>query len=130
MRIEVDGQIGDCVLIANSVGVVGRRDHLATQLGVPITEAMWVGENAALLSDPVAIGSDVWLGYGATILSGVRIGDSAIVGAGAVVSRDVAPNTVVAGNPSRVVGRRFSQAEMDEHWAVLGAKGIRPCVAK
>lgn len=54
---------------------------------------------------PVVVGDDVWLGTGAIVLKGVRIGDRAVVGAGAVVTADVPPDTVVAGNPARVVKR-------------------------
>lgn len=54
------------------------------------------------------IGNDVWIGYGATILSGVRIGDGAIVGANAVVTKDVPPYAIVAGNPAHVIRMRFS----------------------
>lgn len=52
---------------------------------------------------PVNIGQDVWIGGGAIILPGVTIGDGAIVGAGSVVTRDVAPGVTVVGNPARVV---------------------------
>jgi serine acetyltransferase len=52
---------------------------------------------------PVVIGDDVWIGASAIILKGVRIGDRSIVGAGSVVTRDVPPDVVVAGNPARVV---------------------------
>lgn len=52
-------------------------------------------------SSPVRIGNNVWLGRGAFVLPGVTIGDNAIVGAGSVVSRDVAADTVVAGVPAR-----------------------------
>jgi acetyltransferase-like isoleucine patch superfamily enzyme len=61
----------------------------------------------------VNIGSDVWLAYGCTILSGVTIGHGAVVAARAVVSRDVAPYAIVAGNPARVVGWRFGQGVRD-----------------
>ena len=57
----------------------------------------------------VVIGNDVWLGDGCTILSGIRIGDGAVVGARAVVTKDVAPFTIVAGNPARSIRTRFSQ---------------------
>jgi maltose O-acetyltransferase len=50
---------------------------------------------------PVTIGSNVWIGGGAIILPGVSVGDDAIVGAGSVVTRDVAPGTTVVGNPAR-----------------------------
>jgi maltose O-acetyltransferase len=54
---------------------------------------------------PVAIGSNVWIGGGALILPGVTVGDDAVIGAGAVVTRDVAPGTTVAGNPARPLPR-------------------------
>lgn len=61
---------------------------------------------------PVVIGNDVWVAWGATIMSGVKIGDGAIVGAHAVVTRDVAPYSLVAGNPARHIRHRFSEASI------------------
>lgn len=52
---------------------------------------------------PVEIGRDVWIGGGAIILPGVRIGDRAVIGAGSVVTRDVPPDVFAAGNPCRVI---------------------------
>ena len=52
---------------------------------------------------PIAIGANVWIGGGAILLPGIRIGDDAIVGAGSVVTRDVPPAVVAAGNPARVL---------------------------
>jgi len=57
------------------------------------------------LGRPVRIGRHVWIGGGAIILPGVSIGDDAVVGAGSVVTRDVAPGATVAGNPARAVSR-------------------------
>ncbi len=54
---------------------------------------------------PVIIGDNVWIGMNAIILKGVTIGDNSIIAAGAVVTKDVPPNTVVAGNPARFVKR-------------------------
>jgi acetyltransferase-like isoleucine patch superfamily enzyme len=53
---------------------------------------------------PVVIGDDVWIGYNATVLKGVRVGDGAVIAPGAVVTRDVPPGVEVAGNPARPVG--------------------------
>jgi len=55
----------------------------------------------------VRIGNDVWIGRGALILSGVAIGDGAIVGAESVVAKDIPPYAVVVGNPARVIRKRF-----------------------
>lgn len=55
---------------------------------------------------PVTIGADVWIGGGSILLPGVTVGDGAIVGAGSVVTRDVAPDTRVAGNPARPISAR------------------------
>lgn len=58
----------------------------------------------------MTVGNDVWIGYRATIMPGVRIGDGAIVGAHAVVTRDVAPYTIVGGNPAQLLRPRFDEA--------------------
>jgi lipopolysaccharide biosynthesis protein len=58
----------------------------------------------------VVIGHDVWLGSGCMILSGVTVGHGAVVAARAVVTRDVPPYAIVAGNPARVVRHRFDAA--------------------
>jgi len=53
--------------------------------------------------DPIVVEDGAWIGAGATVLPGRRIGKGAIVGAGSVVARDVPPNTVWAGNPARML---------------------------
>ena len=57
----------------------------------------------------IIIGNDVWIGCGVTILGGVRIGNGAVIGARAVVAKDVPPYAVVVGNPARVVKYRFDE---------------------
>jgi acetyltransferase-like isoleucine patch superfamily enzyme len=52
---------------------------------------------------PVIIGNSVWIGVNSTILKGVTIGEGSVVGAGSVVTKDVPPWTIVAGNPARVI---------------------------
>lgn len=123
--IEVDGQIGDGVLFANVSAIVGRRDHDLQDIGTSIRSSRWVGDFPAELSHPTLIGSDVWVGYGAIILSGISIGDSSIIAAGSVVVSDVPPNTVVAGNPAKIVGTRFSQKDLRVHWDQLTLNGMR-----
>lgn len=57
----------------------------------------------------ISIGNDVWIGYEAVILSGVTVGDGAVIGARAVVTRDVPPYTIVGGVPAKPIRRRFSE---------------------
>ena len=56
----------------------------------------------------IVIGNDVWIGYEAVILSGVTIGDGAIIGARAVVTKDVPPYTIAGGVPAKAIRKRFS----------------------
>ena len=58
----------------------------------------------------VHVGNDCWIGHAAIILPGVAVGDGAVIGAGAVVSRDVAPYSIVAGVPARAIRKRFPDA--------------------
>ncbi len=56
----------------------------------------------------ITVGNDVWIGYHAVLLSGITVGDGAVIAAGAVVTKDVPPYTIVGGMPARVIRRRFS----------------------
>ncbi len=112
--IETNCRIGRHVLVANRVALVGRRDHDFRTPGVPVRFGHWVGSAKSLSphrGEGVDIEDDVWVGYGAIVLSGVRIGRGAIVAAGSVVKSDVAPYAVVAGNPAVPVAVRFRSAE-------------------
>jgi acetyltransferase-like isoleucine patch superfamily enzyme len=60
----------------------------------------------------VEVGSNVWIGYGACVLRGVRVGDNSIVGTNSVVTKDVPANAVVAGIPARVIRMREAPAEL------------------
>lgn len=69
------------------------------------------------------IGNDVWIGRSAIIISGLRIGNGSVVGAGSVVTKDVPPYAVVAGNPARIIRYRFTpeiiQSLEDSAWWLL-----------
>ena len=62
----------------------------------------------------IVIGNDVWIGYEAVIMSGVTIGDGAVIGTRAVVTKDVPPYTIVGGVPAGPIRRRFDDAEIEK----------------
>ena len=68
---------------------------------------------SGMLGD-IVIGNDVWIGYEAVILAGVTIGDGAIIGTRALVTRDVAPYTIVGGVPARELRLRFPEETIAE----------------
>ncbi len=81
--------------------------------------------------DQIIIGSDVWIGRGAVIMGGVHIGNGAIVGAHAVVAKDVPPYAIVVGNPARVIKYRFPEETVQKllgikwwHWPVERVKSL------
>lgn len=123
VHIECNAEIGDFALIADRVALVGRQDHDFRVCGVPMRFTPQISPTMVAMPasvDPdtnvVRIGSDVWLGFGCLVLTGVRIGRGAIVAAGAVVAADVAPYDIVAGNPARQIGRRFeNESVIAEH---------------
>lgn len=85
--------IGDDVQIGPNVQLLTPTHPLDPEL----RRAKWEA------GEPIVIEDNVWLGGGAIVLPGVTIGDNSVVGAGAVVTRDVEPGVVVAGNPARVI---------------------------
>jgi UDP-2-acetamido-3-amino-2,3-dideoxy-glucuronate N-acetyltransferase len=92
--------IEDEVFVGHGVMFINDRYPKATsESGGLQTEADWQVV-------PTVIKSKASLGSNATILCGITIGEDAVVGAGSVVTRDVAPNTIVAGNPARVLKKR------------------------
>ena len=116
--IECDGVIGAHTMLANNVGLVGRHDHDVSAVGFTVRFAPWVGDGGGAgnhQNESVIVGPDVWIGYGAIVLTGVEIGRGAIVAAGAVVTHDVPSYAVVAGVPAKVVGSRFSEEQVKEH---------------
>ena len=59
------------------------------------------------------VGNDVWIGYGATIMPGVTIGDGAIIATKSVVTKDVAPFSIVGGNPAKEIRKRFKEEQIE-----------------
>jgi acetyltransferase-like isoleucine patch superfamily enzyme len=84
--------IGDDVMIGPNVNII--------TTGHPLEPSQ---RRAATIGKPIAIERNVWIAAGVTIIGGVRIGENAVVAAGSVVTRDVPPNSLVGGNPARVI---------------------------
>lgn len=74
--------------------------------GLPVEDIPRAWDNKG----DIVIGNDVWIGYEAVILAGVSIGDGAVIGTRAVVTRDVPPYTIVGGVPAKPIRKRFDEA--------------------
>lgn len=98
--------IGNHVFIASNVGI-----YTATHPIRSIERQHGTEYKGYNISFPVVIKDEVWIGAHAIILPGVTIGERAVVAAGSVVTKDVPPDTVVAGNPARVM-RKIDQKEI------------------
>lgn len=100
--------IGDCEFF---LADLNHGIHKATTF--PLREVMQLDHgpfyHEGVYKPPPSVGNDVWIGTGAVILPGVHIGDGAVIGCRAVVTKSVPPYAIVAGNPARVVKYRFSK---------------------
>lgn len=108
-------RIGAFCSIADGVSIFGGGEHnthwvTTFPMRIAFGDALAGRDGHPASKGETVVGNDVWIGDGAVILSGVSIGNGAIIGARAVVSRNVPAYHVVAGNPARVVRPRFSQS--------------------
>ncbi len=97
-----------CSIGPNCVFILGGghpTNHVSTY---PYKVYNGFAENESTVKGTIRLDDDVWIGYGVTILSGVHIGQGAVVAAGAVVSKDVPPYAIVGGVPAKVIRYRFS----------------------
>lgn len=110
---HADVTIGAFCSIAAGVTIFAGGDHALDIISTfPLTQLFEGRETHNRGKGAVRIGNDVWVGMGATIMSGVTVGDGAVIAARSVVTRDVAPYAVVAGNPAREVKKRFTDEEI------------------
>lgn len=108
-------KIGKFCSIAHNV-CIGPGEHYTNRIAtypvkIRVLNEPW--EGVFPNTKETVIGNDVWVGNNATILSGVKIGNGAIIAAGAVVTHDVPPYTIVGGIPSRVIRYRFEQSTIE-----------------
>jgi len=114
--IQADIEIGNDVMFGAHVGVVGRDAHTFDRVGITMFEAPRGDKEGVVIED------DVWIGFGAIILSGVRIHRGAIVAAGALVAEDVPPYGIVGGNPAKLIKYRFEEADRASHDRFLSSR--------
>lgn len=107
--IQNDLIIGNNVLIAKNIAFIGKNDHTYSDPGVYI----WDSQRG--ITNCTIIGDDVWIGHGAIIMGGVNISQGSIIAAGSVVTKDVAPFTIVGGNPAKFIKNRFSNINLVTH---------------
>lgn len=112
--LNCDIEIGNDVMIASNVGIIGADAHRYDVLGKTIKASPRGDFKNVIIED------DVWIGFGAIIISGVRIGKGSIVAAGSVVTKDIKPYSIVAGVPAKILKYRFSKKEITKHERLLG----------
>lgn len=105
--------------IAGGVKFLGTAQHASVThkkcvANFPFFEEWQMDYPAGEMRGPIRLGNDVWLGENCFILDGIEIGDGAIVGANATVSRDVPPYAVVVGNPAKICHFRFDPEIIDQ----------------
>lgn len=96
------------IIMCNTQVKIGARSMISWNCSIfdSIGHRMWLeGQDEAEVEAPITIGDDVWIGPYSIIMKGLTIGDNCIIGAGSVVRRDVPPNSLLYGNPARVVGK-------------------------
>jgi len=104
---SVKVEIGDNVLISHNVNIIDNSSH---PLDPKERHADFVHirtnglqENVNIAEEAITIESNAWIGFNATVMKGVRIGNGAIIGANTVITKDVPPYAVVVGNPQRII---------------------------
>ena len=107
-------RIGNHVLFGPYVSIHGG-NHIYDKIGVYMTDV----KKEPNTDGEVVIEDDVWVGANAIILKGVKIGEGAIVSAGAIVTKDVEPYSIVAGVPAKKIKMRFSAEEISLHKTLL-----------
>lgn len=103
-------RIGNYCSVAQNVKFIIDAEHsLKTISTFPFkVKCLGIVDEEALSKGDIIVDDDVWIGYGATILSGVKIGQGAVIAAGAVVTSDIPPYAIVGGVPAHILKYRFS----------------------
>ncbi len=107
--------INDYVSIAREVEFILGGDHYHKGISTfPFEAKLFSGELEAITKGPIIVESDVWIGRGATILSGVNLAQGTIIGAKAVISKSTEPYGIYVGNPGKLVGYRHDDRVIEK----------------
>lgn len=105
-HVSADIHFGNYVLCAANVSFIGKNEHSYSFPG----ETIWDAPRGN--DEPTMIGNDVWIGHGAIIMGGVKIGNGSIIAAGSVVTKNIPPMCIAGGNPAKIIKNRFSTEEL------------------
>jgi acetyltransferase-like isoleucine patch superfamily enzyme len=106
--------IGNFVSIGGNVTFLLGGNHSYHGLSSYPFKAQYFGQIEAISKGPIVVRDDVWIGHGSIILSGVTIGRGSVVAAGSVVAKDVAPYSIVGGNPAKLIKYRFEDSIIEK----------------
>lgn len=108
--------INNYVSIAQNVSFILNADHYTNHISTyPFkVKVLHTTSSESFGKGNIIVDDDVWIGYGATIMSGVHIGQGSVVAAGAVVTKDVPPYAIVGGVPAKVIKYRFEPEMIEE----------------
>lgn len=108
-------EIGSFCSFSWNISATGNRHDYLRLTAHPVAQLTSFGivdENEPHEKRIIKIGNDVWIGANACVMPGVKIGDGAVIGAGAIVTKDIPPFAVAVGNPARVIRYRFSDEQI------------------
>ncbi len=114
--VQCDIKFGNDILIARNVAFVGKDDHRIDIVGKKI----WDSPRGD--SFKTIVENDVWIGFGAIIIAGVRIGEGSVVAAGSIVTKDIPPYSIVAGCPAKVIKYRFDNEKLIKHKILINGE--------
>lgn len=114
--------IGNYVMFGPGVHIHGG-NHIYNKIGSYMYD---IKKEKNYSDGSIIIDDDVWIGANAILLSNIKIGTGSIIAAGSIVTKDVQPYTIVAGNPAKFIKNRFSLDEQKRHIEIIRSRRLKP----
>ena len=102
-----------CAIGERLTVITSNHDMRSPIISYRLQEQLFGFRKVSKMAVDVHVENDVWIGDNVTLLPGIQVGNGSIIGAGAVVSKNVEPFSIVAGNPAKIIGMRFSYNEIE-----------------